>query len=121
VALPARHRDYPASSIEAEVSMSKLARYRIRIAGHIDASWFTDLVDCTVTPLPQPETLIVTAPIDQASLFGLLALIRDLALPLLEVTRLDDAAPAGGSEEGERRVRCPEFSDLTAPRPPYPA
>ncbi len=62
--------------------------YCLRIAGHLDShwsAWFDGLelaydTDCTTT---------ITGPVaDQAALHGLLRKIRDLGVPLLEITRV---------------------------------
>jgi hypothetical protein len=69
--------------------------YEIRIKGHLDnwwADWFEGL---TITALDNGETLLTGPVVDQAALHGLLRKVRDLAMPLLSVTRVrpgrDDA------------------------------
>jgi hypothetical protein len=74
------------------------AGYRIVVQGVLDDSWedwFGGL-----RPLPAedgPGTCTLVGVItDQAELHGILARLRDLNLPLLSVTRLGGAGPAGG-------------------------
>lgn len=61
--------------------------YQIRVKGYLDqerSSWFDGL---TITHNEQGETILSGALIDQAALYGVLLKIRDLGLPLLEVTQ----------------------------------
>lgn len=68
--------------------MSDDKLYEIRIQGHL----YGDLCDwfgaMKISSLPD-GTLALTGPVaDQAALFGLLARIRDLGLPLVAVNQL---------------------------------
>ena len=64
-----------------------LARYRIKVKGHIGSAWsewFADMaisVNCT-------ESILTGMVADQAALHGLLIRIRDLNLTLLSVEQL---------------------------------
>ncbi len=62
--------------------------YCLRIAGHLDphwAAWFDGLELAYDTD----GTTTITGPVaDQAALHGLLRKIRDLGVPLLEITRV---------------------------------
>jgi hypothetical protein len=64
------------------------ARYEIRVKGclngHHWSEWFGGM---TVTATEDGETVICGPVADQAALNGLLARLRDLALPLLSVNR----------------------------------
>jgi hypothetical protein len=61
------------------------AHYEIRVLGVLDrhwSGWFDGLQVSSDTP---GQTVIAGPVVDQAALHGLLARIRDLALPLLSV------------------------------------
>jgi len=69
--------------------MFQSATYRIQIAGPPDpgfASWFEGL---TVYAAPGAESTLTTPPIDQATLHGILSALRDLAIPLIAVSRIE--------------------------------
>ena len=61
----------------------------IRIKGHIDEHWSDWFDDLTITHTDQGETLLTGEVADQAALYGLLAKLRDLGLPLLSVNRIE--------------------------------
>ncbi len=61
--------------------------YQIRVKGYLDqerSSWFDGL---TITHNEHGETILSGTLVDQAALYGVLLKIRDLGLPLLEVTQ----------------------------------
>ncbi len=68
----------------------KSAIYEIRVKGVLSselwAAWFSDM---ELRPGKENETLLVGTVIDQAALYGLLARLRDLALPLVSVRVLE--------------------------------
>jgi hypothetical protein len=64
-------------------------RYAIRVAGHLDDRWSAWFDGAALRHQPDGSTVIDCSPIDQAALHGLLTRIRDAALPLISVTRLD--------------------------------
>ncbi len=69
--------------------MHQTAIYLIRIPGPLaepEASWFEGL---TYAPAPVGETILRTPLIDQSALHGILATLRDLAIPLIAVHQLD--------------------------------
>jgi hypothetical protein len=70
------------------------ARYRIRIRGHIDPAWSSWFDGLTVTPADDGTTELVGSLVDQATLFGLLARLRDLGAMLLLVERLTGTTAA---------------------------
>jgi len=63
-------------------------RYEIRIKGHLDDKWADWFEGLTITALDNGETLLTGPVVDQAALHGLLRKVRDLAMPLLSVTRV---------------------------------
>ena len=64
--------------------------YRIHVGGHLDACWADWLGGMTIQHQDDGTTLLVGPLTDQPALHGVLARIRDLALPLLLVQRVDD-------------------------------
>lgn len=68
------------------------AVYQIRVKGILDqrrSDWFDGL---TITPQANGDTLLTGPVRDQAALFGLLAKVRDMGLPLLSVNRVEAAS-----------------------------
>jgi len=63
-----------------------LTVYEIRVAGRLDPSWSGWFADFTLTPEPDDTTTLRGTIADQSELHGLLARIRDLALPLISIT-----------------------------------
>jgi hypothetical protein len=66
--------------------------YHIRVKGNLDERWSDWFDGFTITPQPDDETLLAGRVADQAALHGLLGKIRDLALPLLSVERVENEA-----------------------------
>lgn len=64
--------------------------YRILVDGHLDARWTDWLGGLAIQHQDDGTTLLAGTLTDQAALHGVLARIRDLALPLRSVQRVDD-------------------------------
>lgn len=64
--------------------------YAIRVAGHLAPRWAEAFGGMTITPFEDGTTVLDGLVTDQAALHGLLRTVRDLGLPLVSVTRLDD-------------------------------
>ena len=64
------------------------ARYEIRIKGHLDTRWADWFEGLTITALDNGQTLLTGMVVDQAALHGLLRKVRDVAMPLLSVSRV---------------------------------
>ena len=62
--------------------------YEIRIKGHLDDKWAGWFEGLTITREDNGETLLTGPVVDQAALHGLLRKVRDVAMPLLSVTRV---------------------------------
>jgi len=60
--------------------------YRIRVYGRLEPKWSSWFDDCQITPLENGETVLVSEIADQSALYGLLARIGNLGLPLLAVS-----------------------------------
>jgi hypothetical protein len=78
--------------------------YRIRIEGHLGASWATWFEGLEIRHEENGETVLSGTLADQAALHGVLMRIRDLGLPLVAVNRIAQAvqgeAGAQRTEEG---------------------
>jgi hypothetical protein len=69
--------------------MAKGECFQIRVKGHLDSRWSAWFDGLTVMAEENGETLLSGPIQDQAALFGLLAKVRDLGLPLVSVSRVD--------------------------------
>ena len=58
----------------------------IRVKGCIDEHWSSWLAGLNITHTDQDETVLSGKVDDQAALYGVLSMLRDLGLPLLSVT-----------------------------------
>ena len=68
--------------------------YQIRVQGHLSDSWATQLGGLFLQRVSSGDTLLQGELPDQAALHGVLMVIRDLGLTLVEVKCLDcDAEP----------------------------
>jgi hypothetical protein len=65
--------------------------YRIRVSGHLDDRWSDWLGGLAVQRQVNGTTVLVGPVVDQAALHGVIGRIRDLGLPLLEVSRVDES------------------------------
>ena len=69
-------------------------QYQIRVKGQLGSQWSEWFDGLTVLPAGGDETILRGTIVDQAALHGLIGKVRDLALPLLAITReelsLDD-------------------------------
>jgi hypothetical protein len=63
--------------------------YAIRVKGHLDTSWTAWFDGLTITNVAQGEAVLSGPIADQAALYGVLAKVRDLGLPLLAVSRVE--------------------------------
>lgn len=63
--------------------------YKIRVEGHIGASWSSWFEGMAIHHEESGETILSGPLVDEAALHGVLMKIRDLGLPLVEVRRID--------------------------------
>jgi hypothetical protein len=63
-------------------------RYEIRIKGHLDNRWAAQFSGLTLTREVNGETLLTGPVVDQAALYGVLRIVRDLGMPLISVTHV---------------------------------
>jgi hypothetical protein len=62
--------------------------YQIRIKGHLGPQWTDWFGGLVITREENGETLVTGPVVDQAALHGLLRKVRDLAMPLISVSRV---------------------------------
>jgi hypothetical protein len=68
--------------------------YQIRIKGHLRPQWADWFDGLTITLEEDGDTLLTGPVVDQAALHGLLKKVRDLAMPLVSVNRIEPGQPA---------------------------
>ncbi len=78
----------------ATASSHEAAIYEIRLQGHLDARWASQLALDSLDHHGDGTTLLQLPVTDQSALHGLLQRIRDLGLPLISVTRIEPAESA---------------------------
>ena len=62
-------------------------RYEIRVQGHLDQRWSEWFDGLTISYDADDNTVLRGPLVDEAALHGVLIKVRDLALPLLAVSR----------------------------------
>jgi hypothetical protein len=73
--------------------------YEIRVQGRLDQRWSTWFDGLTISYEGEDSTVLRGSIVDEAALHGILSKVRDLALPLLAVSRV--AAPGQDSSSPE--------------------
>jgi hypothetical protein len=76
------------SQLNPQVDPALPLIYQIRLKGHLGPQWAASFEGLTLTLEETGDTLLTGPVRDQAALHGLLRKVRDLALPLLEVTHI---------------------------------
>jgi len=74
-----------------------MQQVQIRVKGQIDERWSEWLDGLTITHTEEGETLLSGEVLDQAALYGLIAKLRDLGLPLLAMSSAEEL-PMSDSE-----------------------
>jgi len=72
--------------------------YQIRIKGHLGPQW-TDWFGGLNITLEESGDTLLTGPLDQAALHGLLKKVRDLGMPLISAVRIKPQVERGEREE----------------------
>jgi len=72
-----------------------MRRVEIRVKGQIAEHWSSWFEGLAVTHTEQDETVLTGLVADQAALYGLIARLRDLGLPLVAV---DSSEVEGGAQ-----------------------
>ena len=73
--------------------MGEAGRYEIRLKGHLDTRWAAWFDGMTLTHDGDGTTLVHGPVVDQAALYGLLAKVRDVGLPLISVHQFEPGHP----------------------------
>jgi hypothetical protein len=68
--------------------------YEIRVAGHLSTNWAARFEGLSIRNEAEGET-VLSGPLDQAALHGVLVKIRDLGLNLISINRVDAARSDG--------------------------
>jgi hypothetical protein len=76
------------NELKPKTDSSEPMIYQIRIKGHLGRQWTDWFEGLTITLQNNGETLL-TGPMDQAALHGLLKKVRDLGLALLAVNAVE--------------------------------
>ena len=63
--------------------------YQMVVKGHLDPEWSDWFDGLTITMVDNGETILSGPIVDQTALHGVLIKIRDLALPLLSLVRIE--------------------------------
>jgi hypothetical protein len=74
--------------------------YEIRVQGHLDQDWSEWFDGLAITYDVDDNTVLRGSLTDETALHGVLIKVRDLALPLLAVNRIE----ALGEEQGSQDV-----------------
>jgi hypothetical protein len=69
--------------------------YEIRVQGRLDQRWSTWFEGLTISYEGEDIMVLRGSLIDEAALHGVLIKVRDLALPLLAVSRVQDSKKSG--------------------------
>ena len=64
--------------------------YEIRLKGHLGSQWTDWFEGLTITLEDNGDTLLTGPVIDQAALHGLLKKVRDLGMPLVSVSPVEN-------------------------------
>jgi hypothetical protein len=71
------------------LGMESMQNVEIRVKGRIDERWSDWFGDLEIAYTDQDETILTGDVADQAALYGLIAKLRDLGLPLLSVDSVE--------------------------------
>ena len=85
-----------------------MQQVEIRVKGQIDERWTEWLEGLTITHTAEGETVLLGSVIDQAALYGVIARLRDLGLPLLSVNPTEAGAEPISRQVGRIRVDVAE-------------
>lgn len=87
---------------QPDLALDTACTYAIRVKGRLDGQRWAEWFDGMTITVWQGETIISGPVPDQAALYGMLARLRDLALPLLAVECI--AGGSGPHDPGQLRI-----------------
>ena len=70
-----------------------MQQVEIRVKGQIDERWSEWLEGLAITHTGEGETVLSGSVMDLSALYGVIARLRDLGLPLLSVNHLEEEEP----------------------------
>jgi len=73
--------------------------YEIRVQGHLDQHWSAWFDGLIISHDPDGTTVLRGPLADEAALHGVLSRVRDLALPLLALKRIDALVEEKGGQD----------------------
>ncbi len=76
-------------------------QYTIVVQGHLGGRWAAWFDGFTMTREPDGTTVLRGALDDQAALHGLLQRLRDIGIPLISLTPVEDSHPERSAPEPE--------------------
>jgi hypothetical protein len=68
-------------------------RYEIRVRGHLDPRWAAWFDGTGLTAEGDGTTVVHCPAVDQAALHGVLRKLRDIGLPLISVSQVEQVQP----------------------------
>jgi hypothetical protein len=86
--------------------------YEIRLKGHLGSQWTDWFEGLTITLEEDGDTLLTGPVIDQAALHGLLKKVRDLGMPLVSVSPLENGPSTTLPLRGLRGTGQADQSDV---------
>ena len=78
-------------SNELNANRDEPMRYQIRLKGHLAPQWSAWFGELRISLEDNDDTLLTGSVLDQATLHGLLKKVRDIAIPLISVVRIENA------------------------------
>ena len=69
-----------------------MQQIQIRVKGQIDERWSDWLDGLTITHTEEGDTVLTGSVQDQSALYGLIAKLRDLGLPLSAINSVEEVA-----------------------------
>jgi len=84
-----------------------MQQVEICVKGRIDERWLEWLGDVTITYSDRGETLLTGSVVDQSALYGLVAKLRDLGLPLVSVNPVEMTDPGESGRSPPQPISLP--------------